>query len=869
MIDHVVNSQTMLEQYKTLFDTLERQPLTLKQRQACVSPAQNTLVLAGAGTGKTSTLMGRVAYLIQSQQARADEILMLAFAVEAADEMQERGEFLLDSRLTVISRGQVEQGGVTQAQVGQGGETQAQVEQGGVTQAQVEQGGVTQAQVGQGGVRQAKGASVNVPNKSQGFTARTFHSLGLHILQSVQNQEHERKTLSSEQSLNPSKDIKLKLTQLNEEGRLQAFMRSSFQDLLQQEDGLYAQALQDYYTFYNDEIAQGIWRSLADEYVRNPLELMLANTLYLSNIAYQYQAHFADDIYLSPYKPYRATFFLPACNLYINVFNCVEADLDKPQEKSALAHRQRREQVRRIHHKRGITALEIYQDKILDGISGELLTKVFINSLQCQNVDSEQSQDVDSEQSQDVDSVQCQNVDSEQCQDVDYEQNSITGQSDAQDLPSYTAALFVQDSPSYSIELQYLQAMQVLFIEQLKACPRQAMSNPIMRSQGRADQLLQLLTNLMQTLHAEGIDGQVLKQSLSCEMQCLVDLLNPLYSCYLEALKDESAIDFEQMIQYATAAVRSGAYKVSWRDILIDEFQDISPSRFALIQAIREQKPDIRIFCVGDDWQSIYQFAGSQVRYTRDFEQYFGASQRYTLDMTFRFHQALCDISTRFIQANPLQTRKDLKSFQAESKMGLSLLSDEMSMDRVLEQIASIQVASLDHNKLPKPLSCLVLARFSHLLPSTQELSRWHTRFPHLRIKLSTIHAAKGKEADYVIVLGNQAGQFGLPSDKQSHPLIQIIRQDEEDYLHAQERRVFYVAITRARQHVYLLYSVKKPSAFIQELEAGAYAYWSDLRVSRKKRFHPLGSAQKLSSVNATQLWQRGLKCVFEWVRGN
>ena len=839
VIDHVVNSQTMLEQYKTLFDTLERQPLTLKQRQACVSPAQNTLVLAGAGTGKTSTLMGRVAYLIQSQQARADEILMLAFAVEAADEMQERGEFLLDSRLTVISRGQVEQGGVTQAQVGQGG------------------------------VRQAKGASVNVPNKSQGFTARTFHSLGLHILQSVQNQEHERKTLSSEQSLNPSKDIKLKLTQLNEEGRLQAFMRSSFQDLLQQEDGLYAQALQDYYTFYNDEIAQGIWRSLADEYVRNPLELMLANTLYLSNIAYQYQAHFADDIYLSPYKPYRATFFLPACNLYINVFNCVEADLDKPQKKSALAHRQRREQVRRIHHKRGITALEIYQDKILDGISGELLTKVFINSLQCQNVDSEQSQDVDSEQSQDVDSVQCQNVDSAQCQDVDYEQNSITGQSDAQDLPSYTAALFVQDSPSYSIELQYLQAMQVLFIEQLKACPRQAMSNPIMRSQGRADQLLQLLTNLMQTLHAEGIDGQVLKQSLSCEMQCLVDLLNPLYSCYLEALKDESAIDFEQMIQYATAAVRSGAYKVSWRDILIDEFQDISPSRFALIQAIREQKPDIRIFCVGDDWQSIYQFAGSQVRYTRDFEQYFGASQRYTLDMTFRFHQALCDISTRFIQANPLQTRKDLKSFQAESKMGLSLLSDEMSMDRVLEQIASIQVASLDHNKLPKPLSCLVLARFSHLLPSTQELSRWHTRFPHLRIKLSTIHAAKGKEADYVIVLGNQAGQFGLPSDKQSHPLIQIIRQDEEDYLHAQERRVFYVAITRARQHVYLLYSVKKPSAFIQELEAGAYAYCSDLQVSRKKRFHPLGSAQKLSSVNATQLWQRGLKGVSEWVRGN
>ncbi|MDO5681166.1 MAG: UvrD-helicase domain-containing protein, partial [Pelistega sp.] len=663
---------------------------------------------------------------------------------------------------------------------------------------------------------------------------QTHRQTQIQVLAQSQNEELKQGPLAqAKSSACQLNGTELKLSQLTEEGRLRAFMQTSFQDLLLQEDSFYAQALQEYYTFYSDEIAQGIWRSLADEYVHNGLELMLANTLYQNHIAYQYQAHFALNINLAPYKPYRATFFLPACDLYINVFNCLEADLDKPQEKSVLAYQKRREQVRKIHSKHGIRALEICQDKILDGASGSLIAKVSIRSE------------------------------------------------------------------------QRLHTMQALVLEQLKICPRQAFANPVMRSQGRAEQLVYLLSDVIFTLHAEGIDGQQLKQALSRELQALVDLLHPLYCCYLAALKNESAIDFEQMIQYATDAVRTGAYQVTWRDILIDEFQDISPSRFALIQAIREQKPDIRLFCVGDDWQSIYQFAGSQVRYTRDFEKYFGASQRYTLDMTFRFHQALCDFSTRFIQANPSQTRKDLKSFQAESKVGLSLFSDEVSIERILEQIVLLEGAapygvissetgsetSSETIKASKGISCLILARFSHLLPGTKELSCWQALFPQLQIKCSTIHASKGKEADYVIVLGNQAGQFGLPSDKQSHPLIQIIRQDDEGYPYAQERRVFYVAITRARQHVYLLYSVKKPSAFIQELQAQGYTYLSALAATGKKRPLQLGSAQQnhvnlsgysrkvavfrrgsihqIRSLNLNRIWQRTLKNVSEWVRGN
>ncbi len=761
----------LLTQYQRLFDTLERQPLTLNQRQACVSQAQNTLVLAGAGTGKTSTLMGRVAYLLQSQQAQAQEILLLAFAVEAAKEMQERGQALCVQSYNAESSSTESSRTDSQAQ-----------------------GGRQDFSVKSSSTKFSITGTLTKAGE-QSFSARTFHSLGLHIIQSL-------------------RQTPVKLSQLHGEGALALFMQERFAQRLLSDDNIYKQAVRDYFTYYAEEIQQGTYRSLADEYLANPLELMLANTLYQEQITYHYQAHFEHDIYFKPYQAYRATFFLSSNALYINVFDCEEAQLHELINPVLKDYANRRKKVRKIHQKYNVDAIEVYRDKILNGRTGENLLNG-LNTLR---------------------STECEAHHS-------------------------------------------LKTLQDLFIHFLAQRSVVKEAKPIFRSPGRADALLRLLTDIVFTMHAEHLDWQELKSMVPLEQAHLLELAYPLYQDYLQQLKREGAIDFEQMIQLATEAVRSGAYQVSWQDVLIDEFQDISASRFALIQAIREQKPSIRLFCVGDDWQSIYQFAGSQVRYTRDFEQYFGPTQRYTLDLTFRFHQALCDSSTQFIQANPAQTRKSLRSFRSQDELGLSLISDHEHLEKVFEHILLMAEAQCEAEEAATPpkqiITCLILARFSHLLPSPRELQRWQQAYPNLSLKLSTIHAAKGKEADYVIVLGNQAGQFGLPSDKQSHPLIHAMRQDDEEYPHAQERRVFYVAISRARQHVYLMCSETYPSAFIEEIRAGAYVYHTGLvpinKRPNRRASREQGACLRTSTIRkyCHGLWQKSIKRMSEWLRDN
>ena len=91
------------EQFADYFDRVESNPLTESQRDACVIDEDNNLVLAGAGTGKTSTMVGRAGFLVKSGQAQPEQILMLAFANKAAKEMQERLDERVDEKGVVAS----------------------------------------------------------------------------------------------------------------------------------------------------------------------------------------------------------------------------------------------------------------------------------------------------------------------------------------------------------------------------------------------------------------------------------------------------------------------------------------------------------------------------------------------------------------------------------------------------------------------------------------------------------------------------------------------------------------------------------------------------------------------------------------------
>ncbi|TOM92155.1 hypothetical protein CGH67_28335, partial [Vibrio parahaemolyticus] len=82
--------EQQLVEHQVFFDTVESNPLTPKQRMACVTDNDNNLLLAGAGTGKTSVMIGRSGYLVKSAQARPEDILLLAYGRIAALEMDER-----------------------------------------------------------------------------------------------------------------------------------------------------------------------------------------------------------------------------------------------------------------------------------------------------------------------------------------------------------------------------------------------------------------------------------------------------------------------------------------------------------------------------------------------------------------------------------------------------------------------------------------------------------------------------------------------------------------------------------------------------------------------------------------------------------
>lgn len=310
-------------------------------------------------------------------------------------------------------------------------------------------------------------------------------------------------------------------------------------------------------------------------------------------------------------------------------------------------------------------------------------------------------------------------------------------------------------------------------------------------------------------------------------------LLQPLWIRYQAHLAQRGAIDFEKMIILATEYVRSGAFKVPWSEVMIDEFQDISAERAALIQAMREQNPGIRLFCVGDDWQAIYRFAGANLRFTTEFERFFGEVQRYELSQTFRFGENLSRESSRFVLQNHQQSRKALYGRQGHEHPLVLCDSDQMPqrtlVSTILELIQKDSVESLRQTSRRR-CSVLILSRFHQFLPNHREMQALITQFPSLDLLQGTVHGVKGNEADYVLLLEVNRGEFGFPSEKMSDQLVECYLPAAEDFAYAEERRLFYVALTRARQQVYLVYSEERASVFIKELQRDyPLLYLSDL----------------------------------------
>lgn len=286
-----------------------------------------------------------------------------------------------------------------------------------------------------------------------------------------------------------------------------------------------------------------------------------------------------------------------------------------------------------------------------------------------------------------------------------------------------------------------------------------------------------------------------------------VKLMAPLLKSWKTALKAEEAVDFSGLIHQAINVLEKGRFISPWKHILVDEFQDISPQRAALLAALRKQNSHTSLYAVGDDWQAIYRFSGAEMSLTTAFAHHFGDADQCALDTTYRFNDRIGEIANLFVQQNPHQLAKPLNSLSKGDKKSVTLLADDQ-LEALLDKMSGY---------VNPQQRILVLARYHHLRPAILEKAA--TRWPKLAIDFMTIHASKGQQADYVVVLGLQQGKDGFPAVARESVMEEALLPQPEDYPDAEERRLLYVAITRARHRVWLLFNKQEPSSFVDILK--------------------------------------------------
>ena len=312
---------------------------------------------------------------------------------------------------------------------------------------------------------------------------------------------------------------------------------------------------------------------------------------------------------------------------------------------------------------------------------------------------------------------------------------------------------------------------------------------------------------------------EVLKQAKNADDERSVliikNIFQPVYERYISALSDSNQIDFTDAILQATEICRA-SHPVEYDYIIVDEFQDISVDRYNFLKVLREGNPPAKLYCVGDDWQSIYRFSGSDMALFNQFPEYFGATEINKIETTYRFGEPLVSLSSYFIQRNKAQIQKDIHSFDSEMKTELEFYSyDRRDYCNMIGQL----VASIPSDK-----SIFLLGRYSFddyylsfMYQSIKEGNRFFYVIGGRKIEFLTIHKSKGLEADYVILLQCNKDTYGFPSLVSDDPVLNYVLTKSDQFPYGEERRLFYVAITRAKMKTLVLYDKRFPSVFVDE----------------------------------------------------
>ncbi len=310
------------------------------------------------------------------------------------------------------------------------------------------------------------------------------------------------------------------------------------------------------------------------------------------------------------------------------------------------------------------------------------------------------------------------------------------------------------------------------------------------------------------------------------------------YMAYMTELKNTNSIDFEDMINNAANIldnkIKNGEM-LPYDYIFIDEYQDISMQRFDLCEKLAKCS-NAKIIAVGDDWQSIFRFSGAKLELFTRFEEIMGYANILKITNTYRNSQELIDIAGSFVMSNASQIKKSLKS-NKRIKYPLVLMSyddsnekneyNETSLERMIKTIQKSLDYIVKQNGDKQKILIVgrygfegyFLGKYPKYFIYTNNNNIQSVKYPNLQITYLTAHSSKGLGYDNVIIMNGKDAILGFPSKIVDDPVMKLVIKDDENYDFAEERRLFYVALTRTKNRVFIITPKYKPSKFILELK--------------------------------------------------
>lgn len=337
-----------------------------------------------------------------------------------------------------------------------------------------------------------------------------------------------------------------------------------------------------------------------------------------------------------------------------------------------------------------------------------------------------------------------------------------------------------------------------------------------------------------------------LKDSFSKDRTiAFLKIVEEIYNDYEAYLLKIKKIDFNDMINKASDCIVKNGLDLPYKYIIVDEYQDTSFTRYNLLRNICDSI-GAKIMVVGDDWQSIYSFSGCDVNIFTKFDNFFDVCETRYIEKTYRNSQQLIDASSNFVMKNPDQTRKELKSSKS-LKYPIKLVNFDNDFDEILK--FELIIKNIINQSTFKNKKILILGRNNkdifnllknfnveneygkrkfEILGDEDKLRRnkfvkiVYMESPDVNIEYRTVHQSKGLECDNVILINLKNWKAGFPNKMVDDPVLNFVKRNGDSFSYAEERRLFYVALTRTKNNVYLLAPYFKSSVFVQELKTDA-----------------------------------------------